>query len=284
MQNIKLKPLSGTIGAEIHGIDLSRNLDEERVQIIRKALLEYHVVFFLNNAPVSVERQIALGRCFGELQTTFPSFVSKLDGHPEVVCFDGSRLGGRASKWHTNVTVSDMPPMGCIINMIEVPHRGGDTMWSDMYAAFDALSETMQKFLEKLRAVHDMTTDEYRSRLGNFDTSRSSSVDFSCVPSAEHPVISVHPESGRKGLFVNPLFTSHIIGLTPAESSHLLDYLFAHMERPEFTVRRHWNRNEVGFWDNRTTMHKAVNDYDNSPRLAYRISIEGDSPFGVPGA
>jgi taurine dioxygenase len=281
MQDIRLTPLSGTIGAEIHGIDLSQDLDEERVQIIRNTLLEYHVVFFPNNAPISIERQVAMGRCFGELQTSFPSFVRKLDGHPEVLRVDGSRV--RATKWHTDVTVADMPPMGCIFNMVDPPQRGGDTMWSDMCAAFDALSETMQNFLEKLRAVHDMTTDEYRSRPGNFDIRHSSSIDFSHVPSAEHPVIRVHPESGRKGLFVNPLFTSHIVGLTPAESSHLLDYLFSHMERPEFIVRRRWSRNDVAFWDNRTTMHKAVNDYGTSPRLAYRICIKGDLPYGVPG-
>lgn len=280
MEDVYIKPLCGTIGAEIHGIKLAQSLSGEAIALIRQAVLDYHVVFFPQQSALTPERHIEFGRCFGKLQTNYQSFSSTLEGHPEVVFFDGSRPNGRPAIWHTDVTLSATPPMGCIMYMKELPERGGDTMWADLCAAYDALSPKLQGILADMTAVHDMFSGEYRTRAG-FDPRDIKEIDYSRVSKAEHPVVRVHPESGRKCLFINRLFTSHIVGLHQEESLLLLNYLFAHMEQPEFICRRSWSKGDVAFWDNRCTMHRAVNDFGAGRRVVHRVCIEGDGPFGV---
>jgi taurine dioxygenase len=280
-RNIQIRPLGGTIGAEVHGVDISTALSDEIVDLIREALLEHMVIFLPNQPPISMERHVGFGRRFGALETEYPSLATKQEGHPEIVVFDGSVPGGRASIWHTDATVSKTPPMGGIIYMKEVPDRGGDTMWADLCAAYDTLSPMLQEFLETKTAVHDMFSKEYSERPGASNFRNRKDIDFSLMPKAEHPLVRVHPESKRKCLFVNPFFTSHIMGLHSAESASLLNFLYAHMQKPEFVVRRHWSKGDVGFWDNRCTMHSAVDDYGKGTRLAHRVCIKGDVPFGV---
>lgn len=276
-----IKPLSGTIGAEIHGIEIAKPISSEAIDCIRKAVLEYHVVFFPHQSPISPERHIEFGRCFGQLQLNYQSFSSRLEGHPEIVLFDGSKPNGRAGLWHTDITLAAKPPMGCIMYMKELPERGGDTMWADLCAAHDALSPKMQEILAGMTAVHDMFSVEYRTRPGGFDPRDVKEIDYSKVSKAEHPVVRVHPESGRRCLFINPLFTSHIVGLATEESHLLLSYLFTHMQQSEFICRRHWSKGDVAFWDNRCTMHRGVNDFGEGRRVVHRVCIEGDAPLGV---
>jgi taurine dioxygenase len=283
MKNIRIKPLSGTIGAEFHGIDISQPLTATQIEQVRQALLEYKVLFFPEQPPISTERHVAFARAFGALETDFPSFAAQTEEMPEITVFDGAVSSGRASIWHTDLSVSQTPTMGGIIYMKEVPSRGGDTMWADLEAAYEALSPAMREFLEARTAVHDMFSREYGSRPGAFDVRGRKDIDFSRVSRAEHPVVRVHPETGRKCLFVNPFFTSHIVGLSSEESATILNFLYAHMQKPEFIVRRHWSRGDVGFWDNRCTMHTAVDDYGEGARLVHRVCIRGDIPSGVEG-
>ncbi len=280
MQNIEVRPLSGSIGAELHGVDMSKGLTEQEVTHVRKLLLEYMVLFFPRQPELSTEQHVAFCRAFGALETEYPSFAAQVKGFPEVVSFDGSVPSGRASIWHTDLSISRTPSMGGILYLKEVPDRGGDTMWANLQAAYNDLSPAMQAFLDDKTAVHDLMSKEYAERPGAFRARERDDIDFSRVSRSEHPVVRVHPETGCKCLFVNPFFTSHIIGLKSEESVLILDFLYRHMQNPKYIVRRHWSKGDVGFWDNRCTMHTAVDDYGEGARLAHRVCIKGDVPVG----
>ena len=270
MRDVEVKPLSGTIGAEIRGLDISLDQSSETIDFIRRQLLEFHVIFFPQQR-ITTEEQIAFGRCFGELADHYPSITARDEARPEITYFDGSKSNGRARIWHTDATVSAAPPMGGILLMKETPKRGGDTMWADLTAAYESLSPLMQATLDEMTAVHDVHAERHGLNL-----------DYSNVSRAEHPVVRIHPETGRKCLFINPFFTSHIKGLSAGESEALLQYLFSVIERPEFVCRWRWGKGDVAFWDNRCTMHAAVDDYGAAPRLAERVCIRGEVPFGSP--
>lgn len=277
-------PWAGSIGAVVEGLDITGVLTDDDIEFIRAALYEYHVLFFRRQPPFSLDAQTELALRFGSVETEFPSFAARMEGRPQIVSFDGSKPGGRASIWHTDLSVSKTPAMGCILCMKEIPAKGGDTLWADLCAAYEALSAGMRGILDNMTAVHDMFSREYRERPGGFDPSRVGDIDFSRVPRAEHPVVRVLPESQRKTLFINPFFTSHIVGLHANESALLLNYLYSHMERAEFVCRWRWSKGDIAFWDNRCTMHRAVDDYGNSPRLAHRVCIKGDVPAGTRNA
>jgi taurine dioxygenase len=281
MTTLTLRPLSGTIGAEIHGWDVARLPTPEVHAQIHRAVLEYKVLLFRDQPELSTQAQIAFARQFGEIETEFPSFADK--PVPEITLFDGQYANGRASIWHTDLTVADRPTAYGLLCVKRTPPRGGDTMWADTEAAFAALSPAMQQWLESRSAVHDMHSPQYAQRPGAFVVRGREDIDFSRVSRATHPVVRVHPETGRKCLFVNPFFTSHIVGFSSAESAALLNFLYAHMQRPEFAVRWHWTEGEVALWDNRCTMHTAVDDYGNAARIAQRVCIRGDKPVGVAG-
>jgi taurine dioxygenase len=270
MRDVEVKPLSGTIGAEIRGLDISLDQSSETIDFIRRQLLEFHVIFFPQQR-ITTEEQIAFGRCFGELEDHYPSITARDEARPEITYFDGSKSNGRARIWHTDATVSAAPPMGGILLMKETPKRGGDTMWADLTAAYESLSPLMQATLDEMTAVHDVHAKRHGLNL-----------DYSNVSRAEHPVVRIHPETGRKCLFINPFFTSHIKGLSAGESEALLQYLFSVIERPEFVCRWRWGKGDVAFRDNRCTMHAAVDDYGAAPRLAERVCIRGEVPFGSP--
>jgi taurine dioxygenase len=278
---IHIRPLNGTFGAELRGIDISQPLSNDQIAAIRNALLDYKVLFLSDQPEISMERQVAFGRSFGPLETEYPSFSPQQESFPEVCVFDGAVSSGRASIWHIDLSISQTPSMGGILYMKELPDRGGDTMWADLEAAYARLSAPMQEFLESKTAIHDMFSKEYAARPGAFITKGRNDIDFSRVSRAEHPVVRVHPETGRKCLFISPFFTSHIVGLTSDESANLLNFLYAHMQKPEFVLRRHWSKGDVGFWDNRCTMHAAVDDYGDGRRVGHRVCVKGDVPFGV---
>jgi len=278
VDDIKIRPLSGTIGAEILGLDISRAPSLPTTEFIRRQLLEYHLLFFPRQ-NLTTEQQIDFGRCFGELEDHYPSFTARQEGRPEITCFDGSKNNGRARIWHTDATISHAPPMGGILLMREKPDRGGDTMWSDLTAAYESLSPMMQGIVDSMIAVHDVLADGPSSRADD-DSKARMKLDYSDVSSARHPLVRVHPETGRKCLFINPFFTSRIDGLDPGESAALLEYLFSVIQRPEFICRWRWEQGDVAFWDNRCTMHAAVDDYGTAARIAERVCIRGDVPFG----
>ena len=264
-------PLTPTIGAEIHGVDLGA-LDDESFQVLRDALAT-HLVLFFRNQDISVESHKAFGQRFGELDI-HPNDPG-LEGHPEVMIIHSDESSTRVAgeMWHSDVSCAAEPPMGSILRMFVVPESGGDTLFASMYAAYDALSDRMKSYVEGLTASHDggpYYRDVNRT-IGRDDRGKK-------YPEAEHPVIRTHPVTGRKCLFVNSMFTTRIVGIPKVESDAILAFLFRHIKNPHFQCRFRWDRNSVAFWDNRCTQHFAVWDYHPNVRSGYRVTVRGERP------
>ncbi len=266
-------PLTPAIGAEIKNIDLGAGLNGTNFESLREALYRYQVIFFRDQA-ITVEAQKELGKRFGEL-VAHPNDPG-LEGHPEVMTIHADESSKRIAgeRWHSDVSCSNEPPMGSILRIFEVPSHGGDTLFSSMYTAYQGLSELMKEFLGGLSAIHD-GAPYYKSvnrKIGRDDDGKE-------YPKSEHPVIRTHPITGRKGIFVNEIFTSHIVGLEKKESDVVLNFLFDHVKKPEFQCRFHWEKNSIAFWDNRCTQHLAMWDYWPEVRSGYRVTVKGDKPF-----
>jgi len=272
-QRIETRPLTPTIGAEIHGVDLSQPLDEATREEIRAAFLQHQVVFF-RNQDINLDQHKAFGRLFGELHI-HPASPGP-EGHPEILIIhadeNSTYVAGNA--WHSDVSCDPEPPLGSILHLHTVPPSGGDTMFASMYAAYEALSEPMKRFLCGLTATHT-SNHVYRGRYkdkGVEDADKE-------YPSAEHPVVRTHPETGRKALFVNGTFTTRINGLKANEGKALLKFLCEHLVRPEFICRFRWEEKSIAFWDNRCVQHYALWDYFPQVRHGLRVTIKGDRPF-----
>jgi len=252
---VEVERISAACGAEIRGADLSR-LDESTLETIRVAWREHQVLFFRDQtlAPASHK---AFAERFGPLEI-HPHAAPIDPAYPEV-CLLHSEQGGRADVWHSDVTYTPSPPIAAIVRYVKGPEVGGDTLWSNGYLAYEKLSDAMKALLEGLSALHASTLD----------------ADLCC----EHPVVRVHPESGRRSLFVNRLFTTRLQQLLPGESRALLAYLFAWCEQPEFTCRWSWRPGDVVMWDNRCVQHYAINDYLGE-RILHRCMVLGDPPVG----
>lgn len=285
---VHVEPLTGSIGAIVHGVDLRNALDDAHVAAIRAAWLEHRVVFF-REQDITPAQQIAFARRFGELTPAHP-LVGGLDAdHPEVLVLDsadyplgvGSRGRGTSynDRWHTDVTFSERPPMGTILAAKQIPSRGGDTLWCDLVGAYATLSAPIRALLDDLVAVHDATATF--SRFRDDDPTGEQNRRLAALKPVRHPVVRVHPETGARGLFVNPTFTAAIEGLSTAESDALLALLYRHSTEPERVVRWHWRARDVAFWDNRTTAHYATADYDER-RVMHRVTLAGDRPAGRP--
>jgi alpha-ketoglutarate-dependent taurine dioxygenase len=275
---VSVEPLTPTIGAEVHGVDLAAPLDDATVDRLRGALLD-HLVLFFRDQPMTVEQHLALARRFGEID--MPPFRSAGSAPPEVTVLDQqSPKGEGADSWHADYTHRPRPPMGSILRAVQLPAAGGDTCFASMYAAYDALSPAMQGFLDGLTAVNTLAMMAERARrVSNVTLAESSEGGY---PSTVHPVVRVHPETGRKLLNVNPNWTSEIVELGEAESRALLDLLFSHVRSPDHQCRFRWRPDSVAFWDNRAVQHFAVADYVER-RVMHRVTVQGDEPFG-PGA
>ncbi|MFZ4518333.1 MAG: TauD/TfdA dioxygenase family protein [Microthrixaceae bacterium] len=281
-----VRPLSGSIGAVVEGLDV-RHLDDDTVADLRELWLDRKVVFFTAQ-HLDPDEHLAFARRFGEPTEGHP-VVPGIDGHPEVFEIDytaASRLydsyGDVATRergvaWHTDVTFVTRPPLGSILRAVVVPPAGGDTLFSDQEAAFAALSPALQDFLRGLRAVHDGRR-QFQPILDAVGTGRWEGREFTSIEPVEHPVVRTHPETGRESLFVNPGFTKSLVGLTAPESDALLTFLYAHSVRPEFTVRHHWGPGDLGFWDNRATQHAVVGDFGDQHRVIQRVTLRGDEP------
>jgi len=278
---IQVEPLCGALGAEITGVDLARPLDDDTVAGIRAALID-HLVIFFRDQELSVEQHKAFARRFGTLNV-HPQYVP-LEGDPEIFPVvkdpaDSHNIGG---VWHTDVTFLEAPAMGAVLYGIEVPEVGGDTLWANQFLAYESLSDGMKEMLDGMRALHSDHTLSNPAEVARRNATRTTKIAEAAVGKSPiehlHPVVRTHPESGRKGLFVNRAFTRHFEGMTIEESRPLLDFLYAHAVRPEFPCRFRWRRNSVAFWDNRCTMHYAINDYPHARRYMHRVTINGDRP------
>jgi taurine dioxygenase len=249
-------PEDAALGARVTGIDLHEPLDAETTAALRDALVHHEVLFF-RGAGLTAAEQVRFGRNFGDLHVH--AVLDALADAPEVVVFDTARKAATAEWWHTDVTCSPEPPMGAILQMVVAPPSGGDTHWASMTAAYDALDGGTKNRLEGLHALHRSWWQPVEE----------------CV----HPVVRTHPESGRKALFVNGIFTKRIVELDEAESDELLSMLLEHATRDEFTVRHAWSSGDIAFWDNRSTQHRVDNDFGDHRRCGHRIAIDGDRPF-----
>ncbi|MDH7798689.1 MULTISPECIES: TauD/TfdA family dioxygenase [unclassified Beijerinckia] len=255
-----VKQTSPHVGAEISGLDLTQPLSDAASSKLRHVLAEHGVLFFRDQqlTPDTLKR---LGAQFGDLTT---HALKGMPGHPEVrnIYADEKSKHVSGEDWHTDMSCNETPPLGSILCIQILPDIGGDTIFSSMYAAYEALSDRMKAYLEGLTATHDGAKAFRR-----FDPNGK-------FPIATHPVIKSHPENGRKLIYVNRGFTSHINELPPAESDNLLTFLFNHCEKPDYSTRFHWEKNSVAFWDNRCTQHLAVWDYFPNKRSGIRVQIE----------
>jgi len=276
----RLRRLSGALGAEIVGVDLSRDLEPALVAALRQALLD-HLVIFFRDQDLSPERFLALARRFGE-PVEYP-FVRGIDGFPEIIQVaklehETVNFGGL---WHTDTAYLECPPMGTMLLAREVPPVGGDTLFANQYLAYETLSPGMRRLLDGLRAVQASgnaavaTTRQDRIR----DSGRPAEDEAARDYLAEHPVVRTHPETGRRALYVNGAHTRRFVDMTEAESQPLLDFLFQHQVRPEFTCRFAWSPGALAFWDNRASLHNPINDYHGHRRTALRITLAGDRPY-----
>jgi taurine dioxygenase len=272
----EIRPLAGALGAEIAGVDLSEELDSDTVAAIRAAWLE-HLVIFFRGQSLSPGRFLAFARRFGEV-IEYP-FIKGIEGFPEitpVVKLERERVnfGGL---WHSDTTYLERPPMATMLIARKVPPFGGDTLFANMYLAYETLSAGMQRLLDGLVAVNssakaDVTkTREDRIRDGARSDAKREYI-------AEHPVVRTHPETGRKALYVNGGHTVRFKDMTEEESAPLLQYLFAHQQRPEFTCRFRWDVGSIALWDNRCTQHNPINDYHGYRRVMHRVTLAGDTP------
>jgi len=271
-EHISVHPVTPVIGAEIHGVNLAEPLDDQTAHEIQDALTTYQVIFF-RDQDISVEQQKALGRWFGAL-VVHPNDPG-LEGHPEVMIIHADESSKRVAgeRWHSDVSCTEEPPLGSILRLFTVPESGGDTLFTSMYAAYDALSGPMKTLLQGLTAIHDGGPyyRETNALIGRDDGGRE-------YPQAEHPIVRSHPVTGRKAVYVNEIFTTRIVGLPRAESDAILDFLFRHVQRGEFQCRFHWEPHSIAFWDNRWTQHLAIWDYWPQTRSGYRVTIKGERP------
>ena len=276
MSRLNIKPLSGCIGAEIHGIDLTKPTTHELYIQLRECLVEYEVIFFRDQA-ITPAQQYALASMFGPLQS-HPAYQT-VEGFPEISILESTAdKPTKIECWHSDMTFRQHPPLATVLRAQVVPDKGGDTLWASMTAAYRGLSKSMQDFLSTLTAVHDFSYGfkESLAEPGGQQRLAQALVDN---PPVRHPVIRIHPESGKSVIFVNELFTRHIEGLSRSESDALLAFIFEHIRTPEYSCRFAWQPDSIAIWDNRSTQHKPINDYFPAHRRLERITIDGDLPY-----
>jgi taurine dioxygenase len=271
-----LRPLAGSIGAEIHGVDLDADLSDGTIAALRKALLD-HLVIVVRDQRLPPERLLAAAQRFGT-PNEYP-FVKGLDGYPEVIAVtklpdETVNFGG---VWHSDTTYLPEPPMATLLVAREVPPVGGDTLFANQYLAYERLSPRLQQILSGLYGVSSSAkADASRTREDRIRSDGTTEARKLLV--AEHPVVRTHPETGRKALYVNVAHTVAFAGMTEEESQPLLGYLFRHQIRPEFTCRLLWQPGSLAIWDNRCAQHYAMNDYHGHKRVMHRVTLVGDRP------
>lgn len=278
--HLEVRRLNTTFAAEVRGIDLSAPLDDVQRAEIWNLLVENKVLFFPEQ-NLDSDSQVAFAKQFGDLTGAHPVMDGLDEDHPEIWEID-SYGSIRNDIWHTDVTFVKKPPLGSVLRAVNVPEVGGDTLWGDQEAAYNNLSPALQQLVDGLVAIHDGSAS-FGAELAkkNGESNDWDGVSYTQLAPVEHPVVRVHPETGRKALFVNSEFTTSIKGLSRLESKHLLDLLFAHSIKPEHVVKHQWNNGDVVLWDNRNTIHYASYDYGNFHRKMQRVTWHGDEPRGV---
>ena len=284
-QSITVQPVAGSLGAEVSGIDLAGPLSNTAAAEIRRAFTENLVLFF-RDQHLTPEQHLAFSGLFGRL-CRMP-YIKHMDEYPDVIAVlkeaDERKISTFGNAWHSDFSFLEEPPLGSILYAREVPSHGGDTLFANMYEACEALSEGMKRMLLGLRAMHSGKPYGQGGLPKDLKTSRSIGIERN-NPEADretaHPVVRLHPESGRKALFVNAIYTTRFEDMSEAESRPLLDFLFEHVQRPEFACRFRWAEGSLAVWDNRCTLHYAVNDYDGSRRLMHRTTVAGERPMAA---
>ena len=297
MVELDVRPIAGALGAEIHGVDLTR-LDDATFAAIHRAFLD-HLVVFMPGQDLTPDLHREFAARFGEIDMApfvHPLKVPLVPGHPEILDLikepDDESIN-QGGLWHSDVTFRERPHKLSVIYALESPSCGGDTMFANQYLAYETMSEGLKRLLDGLAAVHTSTmpyggdarsgavsrTHAPRPEHGKADASVNVHDEPVMVSETEHPVVRTHPETGRKALFVSRAFTARFAGMTEAESGPLLDYLWEHAVRPEFTCRYHYEAGTVGIWDNRCAQHYALNDYFGERRHMHRIAVHGDRPI-----
>ena len=295
---IEVVPIAGALGAELYGVDLSQPPDEVPFAAIHQAFLD-HLVIFLPGQRITPEVHRDFAALFGEIDNApfaGPFRPPPVEGHPEIynmIKEADDRTINVGGLWHADVTHRERPHLGAVIHAIETPTVGGDTLYANQDLAYEALSEGMREMLDGLSAVHSSAMPYGRGAARSGAVARDHApreADSPLWPDADnyteggavvettHPVVRTHPETGRKSLFVNRGFTSRFADMTEQESAGLLEFLWDHTIRPEFTARYRWQSGTLGVWDNRCTLHYALNDYYGQRRHMHRISINGDRP------
>lgn len=269
--HLDVRPQGATLGAELSGIDLREDLPESVIDEIRRALLDYKVLVF-RDQPLTSEQHVAFARRFGDLE--IHPFITGNEAHPELVRFEkGAETGGFENGWHHDVTWREVPSMGAILHAVRVPTTGGDTLFADMTAAYEGLDDATKERIADLHAVHD-----YMMAFGHQVPPGQEAQYRARYPAVRHPVVCTHPETGRKLIFVNRFFTSHIDGMDNDESAALINYLADQAGVVEYQFRVRWEPDTVVFWDNRSVQHYAASDYYPDIRIMERASIVGTRP------
>jgi taurine dioxygenase len=275
---IQVTRVARALGALVEGIDLSTDLSQSEIDRLGELLVEYQILFF-RDQPITPQAQARFAARFGPLHVH--PIYPVLPDLPEILLLDThADFLPDNDNWHTDVTFTETPPLAGILAAKRIPTSGGDTLWSSCSAAYEALSKPLRTFLDGLTAQHSVAKSFPPERWQN-DSSFKERYERAVAkhPPVNHPVVRTHPVSGRKGLFVNEGFTTHINELSPGESRALLDFLYAHAGRPEFTVRWRWKVDDLAFWDNRVTQHYAIADYLPERRTMHRATVNGDKPF-----
>ena len=270
---IDAKPFAPNLGADIYGVDLSKPIPEEQFVEIHQAFLDYQVLFFKDQDVIPPDQHILFGKRFGPLHA-HPA-APTMKGFPEIFEIHATKDSKIANGefWHSDVSCDDEPPLGTMLQIHIAPPCGGDTMFSNMYLAYDNLSTPIKKMIDGLTALH---SSEHIYK-GRYSDRGKSDQDIYC-PEAVHPVVRTHPETGKKALFVNRTFTTRINELSEMESTSVLEILFQHAEHIDYQIRFRWSLNDMAFWDNRCCMHRAIWDYWPEERKGRRVTIKGDRP------
>jgi taurine dioxygenase len=276
--DLDVRPLSPTIGAEIRGVDCAADLDEAVVAAIRAVWLERLVVFFPDQR-LDDDSQIAFAGRFGELTENHP-VEEQVAERKEIHSIESGK--DRTDFWHTDITFMNRPAMASMLRSVVVPEAGGDTMWADTRSAYESLAPPLQRLCDELSAYH--FEPYYAQAVAEGHGNVWEGKKLTRLLPATHPVVRVHPETGRKNLFVNPKFTVRLTGMPELQSNGLLRLLYDHMAGPQFVVRYHWRPGTLAFWDNRATMHFGIFDYEGERRIMHRVTLRGDRPVGPAAA
>ncbi len=272
--SLEVKKLTPNIGAKIHDVDLASITDSGKIDEIYQALLEHLVVFFPGQS-LTPEQQIRFAAQFGELDQPHPIYPHADDKGQVTLLENDADRPPDTNDWHTDLTFKSHPPFASILYAVEVPESGGDTLWSSLYAAYNALPEDMKSFFADKSAVHDM--GDFRNTYLQKDNPEASLNEaMSKLGNAVHPIVKYHPITQKPYLYVNPSFTRYIAGQQWTESNRLLSYLYEHQNQPEYQVRYKWSKGTVAMWDNRCTMHYAVADYLPHYRRMHRVTVVKD--------